>query len=267
MHTFLAGELALWIKDIYGVPFVVTEHSSAFQRGLLSSSQNELAKQVFLDSDVNIAVSESLANTLTNMFDSSFSVIPNSVDTDYFIPLQNDKKSTYTFLNVAHLNKNKNQAMLIKAFAQLNKNHTETRLVILGGGEEMNSLGNLVKELNISDKITLFGATSRNKVKEFMQLSDCFVLPSIVETFGVVLIEAMACGVPVLASKCGGPESIVTKETGVLFENNEDALLRAMSQAVMMNWDALAIRRYACVHFSKDIVAQKLIEKFSRKDV
>lgn len=260
VHTFLAGELAIWIKETYGVPFVVTEHSSAFQRGMLTSSHHQLAKKVFLHSDANIAVSESLSNMLAKMFSSSFSVIPNIVDTDYFIPLQRNKKSPYTFLNVAHLNKNKNQAMLIKAFAKFNKKHSETRLVILGGGEEMNSLGNLVKELNLSDKVMLFGPAGRSEVKEFMQLSDCFILPSIVETFGVVLIEAMACGLPVLASKCGGPESIVTKETGVLFENNEEALLSAINQMYNSNYSSEKIRIHAIEAYSETAVAKQVVK-------
>ena len=148
--------------------------------------------------------------------------------------------------------------MLIKAFAKVNKNHSETRLVILGGGAEMNNLKQLVKVLNLSEKVTLFGYASRNKVKEFMQLSDCFVLPSIVETFGVVLIEAMACGVPVLASKCGGPESIVTKETGFLFENNEEALLSAMKHLYKSNYSSEKIRKYTIERYSEFAVAKQI---------
>ena len=69
----------------------------------------------------------------------------------------------------------------------------------------------------------------------------------------------MACGLPVLASKCGGPESIVTKETGILFDNNEEALLRAMRQMVELEYSVSKIRQYVESSYSETAVAKEIV--------
>ena len=90
-----------------------------------------------------------------------------------------------------------------------------------------------------------------------MHQCDVFVLPSLYETFGVVLIEALAAGKPVIATRCGGPESIVNDENGLLVAPaNSDALGRAMRQMVE------AIDR-----FNKDIIRSDCIARFSRQAV
>jgi glycosyltransferase involved in cell wall biosynthesis len=73
----------------------------------------------------------------------------------------------------------------------------------------------------------------RDQVRHWMQTCDVFVLPSLGETFGVVLGEAMACGKPVIATRCGGPEFLVTPETGLLVEpGNAAALAEAMEKFI-----------------------------------
>jgi glycosyltransferase involved in cell wall biosynthesis len=85
--------------------------------------------------------------------------------------------------------------------------------------------------------------------------SHCLVLPSEVETFGLALVEAMACGLPVIATRCGGPEDIVTDETGILIPvNDEPALYRAMATMLQScdKYDAQQIRRYALEKFGAE---------------
>ena len=90
-----------------------------------------------------------------------------------------------------------------------------------------------------------------------MQKSNCFVLPSHYETFGVVLIEAMACGLPVLSTKSGGPESIITSnEYGFLCEENE--LSDMLEQMVVKDFDSVEIRKYVQNSFSENAVRKKL---------
>lgn len=259
VHSYKNGGLAIWLKKVFKVPYIITEHNSEFLRNKISIFHKQKAKEAFCNSATNIAVSAVLAANLQRRFSRDFLVIPNIVDVNFFKPKKTEK-STYTFINVAHLNKNKNQAMLIRAFEKHHRAHPNSRLLILGGGEEKANLQALVHRLGLAKSVSLFGYATRQEVRESMQNSDCFVLPSIVETFGVVLIEAMACGLPVLASKCGGPESIVTKETGILFDNNEEALLRAMRQMVELEYSVSKIRQYVESSYSETAVAKEIVK-------
>ncbi|MEQ9229997.1 MAG: glycosyltransferase, partial [Cyclobacteriaceae bacterium] len=86
--------------------------------------------------------------------------------------------------------------------------------------------------LGVSDKITWLGELSREQVREEMQRCSFYVLPSRHETFGNVLLEAVACGKPVIATDCGGPRDIVTDEVGVLCEVDMDALTESLKQMI-----------------------------------
>ncbi|MBF90970.1 MAG: hypothetical protein CMP75_04330 [Flavobacteriales bacterium] len=258
VHSYKNGGLAIWLKKVFKVPYIITEHNSEFLRNKISIFHKQKAKESFCNSAANIAVSSVLATNLKRRFFRDFLVIPNIVDVAFFHPKKSEK-SIYTFINVAHLNKNKNQAMLIRAFEKHHQAFPNTRLLILGGGEEEANLQALVSRLGLAESVRLFGYATREEVRAAMQSSDCFVLPSIVETFGVVLIEAMACGLPVLASKCGGPESIVTAQTGLLFENNETAMLEAMGAVLKQNYSSSKIRKHVEDTYSEAAVAKQII--------
>ena len=112
--------------------------------------------------------------------------------------------------------------MLIRAFSKAFKDQPKVNLTIVGDGPEYNNLNNLIKTLKMEKQISLYGSANREEVKMLLQKSDAFVFSSQYETFGVVLIEAMACGLPVVATKCGGPESIIDSDkVGLLSEINE----------------------------------------------
>ena len=95
-----------------------------------------------------------------------------------------------------------------------------------------------------------------------MQKADCFVLSSFHETFGVVLIEAMSCGTPVLSTKCGGPESIVTNdEVGIL--SDFDSFGENMALIYSKKYNPDTIRKYAVDHFSESVIAEKLTKIYN----
>ena len=255
LQSALAGKLALWLQKEYQIPFIVTEHSSAFQRQKLSSSEISLAKEVFSSSNYNVAVSDVLAQDLFTLFNQDFIVIPNIVDTDYFTPATRQNKK-FTFLNVAHLNSNKNHQLLIQAFAKLVK-QKDVRLVIAGAGEERKNLEQLIASLGLERKVLLFGKATRKEVKMLMQQANCFVLSSKVETFGVVLIEAMACGIPVISTKCGGPNKLIDADLGILCSLNVSSLYQSMLDMIVKKIDGKLIRK-AVERYSKNSVSEKL---------
>lgn len=264
VHSFEAGVLALWIKEHYGIKYVVTEHSSGLVRNLYTKGQLNLARKVFEGSSCNIAVSEQFCKFLSKMFRINFIYIPNMVDTDFFSLKhdKNKKSKIFKFLNVGSLDSNKNQSMLIKAFYKVFKSNKFVKLIIVGSGPEHENLKNLINKLNLNNQVILFGQASRKQVRDLMHESDCLVLSSIFETFGVVLIEAMSCGLPVIATKCGGPETIVKdNKVGILCNINESSLSNAMSfiYSYIHKFYPTLIRQYVIDNFSRKIVVKNFV--------
>ena len=106
-------------------------------------------------------------------------------------------------------------------------------LTIIGDGPEKNKLKLLSHKLQINNRVNFIGYQRKTAVADILRDHDALVLSSEVETFGVVLVEAMSAGLPVIATKCGGPESIVLPETGILVEsNNKNKLYTAMKYMI-----------------------------------
>ena len=259
LQSALVGNLALWLLKEYNIPFVVTEHSSAFQRKTLNSLELSIAQKVFEKSSVNVAVSGALSSYLKKLTNQDFVVIPNIVDTSFFVPgVKSDEE--FVFLNVAHLNANKNHDMLIRSFAIIAKD-TDARLIIVGEGEERRSLETLIHSLNLDDRVQLFGKAKREEVRGLMQRASCFVLSSKVETFGVVLIEAISSGVPIIATKCGGPESIVNDRIGLLSEQSVEEFSSAMRKMLNGRYSPENIVKYSQA-YSADSVGNRLLKQY-----
>lgn len=262
-----AGYLALAIKSEYKVPFVVTEHSTAFARGLIEKSEIIRLKKVVNASNYNIAVSYPFSKLLDNLFEvETWNYIPNIVNDDFLNTESEVIKKKFTFLSISLLTQKKAVDNLIKAFSYICNEIPNAVLNIGGDGEERDNLEKLVKDLNLEDKVKFLGSLSREKVKLEMAKSSVFVLPSRYETFGVVLVEALALGKPVIATRCGGPESIVNDKVGILVEVDD---IKALSQAmfdIYINYDKYdvkKIRQYCIENFSEETVTSKLISMYS----
>lgn len=219
-NAIWAGYVAKRTNKCLGIPYVITEHSGGFLSGKISAFQKSFAKDVYSKASEVITVSATLAASLeTLLIGRSHTTVYNCVDTEYFTlpPLPREQRS-FSFLAVAHLTENKGIDVLIKAFALKFSNRPDVRLTIGGDGPKKQDLISLVTSLGIKDKVLFLGALTRDNVREAMWNSNALVVSSFHETFGIVLIEAMATGIPVIATRCGGPNNIVTKETGILVE-------------------------------------------------
>ena len=134
-------------------------------------------------------------------------------------------------------------------------------LVIAGAGEERKNLEKLIASLGLEKKVSLFGKANREEVRVLMQQANSFVLSSKIETFGVVLIEAMACGIPVVSTKCGGPNKIVDADTGVLCDSTVSGLSEAMLDVMLKKKDGHLIRKKAVERYSKGYVSKMIVER------
>jgi glycosyltransferase involved in cell wall biosynthesis len=269
-NAWFAGIASLSISEKRKIPFVITEHSTFYARNLIPVEFYALIKLAFQKSKKNIFVSSNLSEILISkglLYD-NFITIPNVIDSSFEnldIGHQRKVKKEFVFLNIAELTEKKGQSILIKAFASNFSKNKNVKLVIGGDGDLKTELRLLVTELKIEDQVLFVGLLKRNEVLELMNNCDVFVLPSFFETFGVVLIEAMVCGKPVIATKSGGPESIVNDINGVVIETgNIEQLANVMNDFYYgrLTFDATKIREDAINKYGSLTIANRLLGEY-----
>lgn len=240
-------------------PYLITEESDSILTLEISRGDRRRVMQVYRDAQCVIAVSDALKASVDCVAGAAIAhVVPNSVDSAYFhLPPVPRQSRPFVFLAAGDLVPSKRVDLLIRAFAQLHASEPDTRLVIVGRGKESSRLRELAYTYGVHDAIAFTGALDRGDVRQWMWDANALVLPSDFETFGVALIEALSTGLPVIATRCGGPEEIVTPDLGILIECNDGAaLVRSMEEIHRRDFDAVALRstmisRYGYVEVSK----------------
>lgn len=163
--------------------------------------------------------------------DDLVALVNNPVDIEYFHPLDQIKADSprFDFVNVAGLRPQKNQSLLLRAFAKVLSRFPEATLCIVGDGTERKALEELAMELGISASVVLTGQVSeRAVVRDLLWSSKAFVLSSDYEGLPLSAIEAMACGLPVISTNVGGMPDIVQGNGLLVPAGDLDAFVRAM---------------------------------------
>ncbi len=267
IHSQFIAKYAIVIKEKYGFPTVLTEHWSGLNDGKLDKNlQSEVS--VYKIADDVIVVSKALYNALLRNYGIKSHVIHNMVDNQFFLNKKStNKNGIFTFVSVGRLEPIKCFDALIKAYSKMNNHIQNTRLIIIGEGSESRRLHQLVKHLKIEDKVDLCGLKTPEEVAEILCEADCFVLSSHRETFGIVLIEAMAKGLPVICTRCGGPEDFVNESNGMLVEpDNPKELAKAMDYMVehVYEYDNEAIRQFCANTFSEEKIAKQIVRIYKK---
>lgn len=269
MHAHFTGSAysAAKLIEYNKLPLVITEHFSKIMSDNTEKSLYKMADFAYQQADEIISVSPAFKEIIDNKFNQKSIYIPNIVDTNIF--KYNSKEMNcseeFNFISVGNLIKHKRMHHTIKAFNRAFNNNTKVKLTIIGGGPEKKNLESLIKELNLEDRIKLTGRIERKEIAEYFKKSDAFVLASKGETFGVVFIEAMASGLPVIATRCGGPEHFIKKEQGLIIEkNNIDKLAGAMKNINknIDNYDNEKISKMTVDEFSPESVAEQITEVY-----
>lgn len=253
--SLLAGKL--------GIPCVITEHSSSFPEHLVTPAKAWLFKRALAKATAVVTVSSSLAVSLQPYLGGRTAlVIPNLVDTQFFTPPATPPPpEPFVFVCVARLAAVKGIDLLLRAFAQCFHGERTVQLTIVGDGPERGALTTLCTELGLTEQVTFRGTLTPSQVREVLGNAHAFVLSSHVETFAVVLIEALAMGIPVIATRCGGPEDIITPDTGILVEPADiDGLAAALVQVRHghADYDRRQLRTSAVQRFGAAAVAARL---------
>lgn len=262
--AFWGGISAAYISEKYDIPLVLTEHSSLKHSRYMKDGYIPHISYAYNKASCIIAVGNSLKEELKNYTTNNcIKVIPNMVNLDKFscISSNSNSSSEFIFFSLAFLEPGKGMDTLIKAFGESLKKEQNVKLLIGGSGSELENLRSLINDLNLQDKVELLGALSREKVAEYMNKCDCFVLASENETFGVVYIEALATGKPIIGTKNGGAEDITKPFNGLLTEiGNIHQLSDAMiyMKANYHKYDKKYIREQCIMEYSPKSIVGKI---------
>lgn len=300
IHTnyWMSGWVGLQLKQVSNIQLVHTYHSLGavkyqnLVRPAIAETRVATERQLLEQATCVVATSPQEQDSLRSLVSQKgyIEVIPCGTDVDTFrlIP-QEDARSALGFganekvvLYVGRFDPRKGIETLVRAFAQLYKNaesqlRSQLRLVIVGGcqpgqadAEERARIEALVAELGITEHTTFAGQVGHDRLPLYYTAADVCVIPSHYEPFGLVAIEAMACGTPVIASNVGGLKfTVVPEETGLLVTPQDVQGFSAAMAQVLTNahWSA-QVRAQATTwvqeHFSWTGVAAQLSDLYRR---
>ncbi len=267
-HVFNAGIPAIILGWRYKIPVVITEHYTNFATHSATFLDQLKAKFTLGKANVILPVSNDLKKALHDHYhiNNNFHVVPNVVNTSVYYPSicqTREKDGKKRMLLVAVLTPRKGIKYLLEALNRIKLKRQDYFLDIVGTGPNRTDYEEEVKKLGLSDFVKFHGR--QPEVASFMRNCDFFILPSLYENFGVVYIEAMACGKPVIATNAGGPNEVVNEEVGLLVPPKDvDALVEVIIYMLdhFHNYNPEKLVEYARTKYSYEVVGQEIHQTY-----
>ncbi len=262
--SYPAGFLGTIIQNREKIPCVLTEHTW-IKKYFRSTIHKLCVLYTLKHCGCIVAVSRALGEDIKRYCKRPVHVVPNVIDMNKFSvtdPGRMDNKMNIGILGGMG-NYRKGLDILIKAVSLLKD--MDLTVHIGGDGKYLSTFRDMARKLDVDGKCIFYGEIKPENIQDFYSKLDFYVLPSRDETFGVVVVEAMASGLPVIATRCGGPEEIITEETGILIEKeNPPELARAIRSLTgnLNSYNRKAIRNYVLEKYSKDRFTESLSEVY-----
>jgi N-acetyl-alpha-D-glucosaminyl L-malate synthase BshA len=227
-------------------------------------------------SDRITAVSDYLRRQTLNEFhvEKPIEVIYNFVDTDEFVPGNSAQlrerfapNGEFLLMHASNFRKVKNLPAVVKIFSEVRK-EVKCRLVLIGDGPEREAVERMCADLGVADDVLLLG--NQEHIASILPVGDVFLLPSEHESFGLAALEAMSCGVPVVASNSGGlPEVIQDQETGYLCDPHDVSCMKEIVLGLLRNQElrqkvAAASRTRVINEFGREQIVAQYIAAYRR---
>lgn len=300
-HYWMSGLAAIELSQTWNIPFLHMFHTLVLMKNRIAQTPQEMEgeyrilgeKKVISKANRIIAATLAEKSQLEFLYkapSSKISVIPPGVDTRHFYPIPKDEakevvgvpEDSHTILFVGRIEPLKGIDKLIQAIAIIQKNG-ELRccphnLVIIGGEpnakpEEMNAemarLQDMVEDLGIENFVIFLGKQDQQLLPYYYSASEIVVMPSHYESFGMVALEAMACGTPVVASQVGGLAFLVRDgETGFVVPGNDVQMLAKRLVELIKDKDLRnklgnKSAEYAQL-YAWEIISEKMIEVYNQ---
>ena len=264
-HYLWNMDWALYLKQTYSIPLVGIEHWSELGYDEIIPVIEQNARRIYSQLDGLITVSHSLQKNIKKRFDVSSTVVFDTIhDSVRMSTKKQPKDDIVRFVSVGSLIPRKGYDDLITAFANSSLSREKWSLTIAGEGPEEKKLQDLIRQYHLENNIHLAGKKSKTEVVELLNRSDVFISASHLETFGVAALEAICCGVPVLAIDSEGPREFITETNGRLCEDNVDALREGIEYmfAHYTEFDKQRMADDAVNRFSSTAIAKQLTRIF-----
>jgi glycosyltransferase involved in cell wall biosynthesis len=227
----LSGLAAYFTHLFHKCPYIVTIHGSDIFKTLNQKFLRIPVKISLQNAEFIIAVSKALSSTAMKLGipGNKFQIIPTGLNVQKF-PVASTQQRTNSLLFVGSLIERKGVIYLLEAMIFVKEKYPEYKLLIVGEGVLRNQLETYVYEHNLEDHVFFLGTKSQQEVSRLMRKAKLFILPSIEEGQGAVLVEAMSSGTPCIGSNVGGIPDVISEDVGMLFEpGNSKELFKAIS--------------------------------------
>jgi len=285
-HYWLSGWLGRCVQRWWNVPHVTMFHTLGAVKNAIGVGDDEpelrirAEKELAKDCHRIIAATEKEKEDLIRYYDASpetIRVIPCGVNLDLFQPIDKELARRQLGFNddgiilfVGRIDPLKGIDRLLMAMTYLEKRQG-LRLVIIGGDDdgeaEVQRLRRLSQKLHIQDSVTFAGPVRQEELPSYYSAAHVCVLPSYYESFGLVALESLACGTPVVAAGVGGIESVVRQdETGYVVEDNAPLRLAERIAALLSRPDgriqSASFMRASVLRFGWPNIAEAMIEEY-----
>ena len=262
--SYPAGYLAMRLAKQMSLPYLIAEHSGPFPfpQFLKGGKLSPLISEPIHQANKVVAISSFLQTSIQEYTGIKADIVPNMVDTDFFVPAENTRPGqSLKLFSMSAFTKAKGTLELLEALHILARKNLKLEMVWAGEGALSREMMNKAARLPVHFPGTL----NRTQALQEYQSSDLYLMPSRIESFSMVLIEAMSCGVPAVATSCGGPSDIITAATGILCEpQNAGALASAILEYRdrMAEFDSSQIRSHCVRLYSEKVVCAQLNKIF-----
>lgn len=268
-QSYLAASVCAVLQGIMAVPFIYTERLSGFVLGTIPKHHYPFLPGCFERATAITCVSPGLLSLMEKHARKPIKVIPNFYDEQIFYPDPAvQKNNTFTWVSIGEPANVKGLDILFQAFAALKERLTDVpmQLILIDRIPEQEELIKLAQTLHIEQHLQWTGLIAQTEIAEILRKSHVLVSASRVETFGKAIIEAQACGLPVVATKTDGADYIVTShQQGELAAiGSPESLMRAMGKvnASYADYDPKNIHSIVERRFSKKTVILQWIKLY-----
>jgi glycosyltransferase involved in cell wall biosynthesis len=263
--AFPAGYLAMRLSQKLSVPYVITEHSGPFpfkefetKKGIRPIVTEPLSKAGAI-----LAVSTWLAQRIIEKTELKVTVIPNSVSSSFIHTAQKKphKNAAPRLFCLSHLTEDKGIGDLLQAVRILKTEGLGFTLRIGGTGPLQRLYRKISTEFGLNSNIVWLGALDRQKALVEFYECDFFIMPSRLETLSMVILEALACGKPIVATDCGGPSDLINASNGILVQASNSIELADGIERMLLthsNYDAELIRNVCIQNYSPEIIVSRI---------
>ena len=261
--TIPAGYAACKLGKKLGIPVVITEHASYFET-FFSGKDAPYAQYALKHADKLTCVGKYMVDIFAKNGGDGIQVLPNIVDCSRFSgPKAKKADDVLQLTSVCALRPQKDIQIAAAALKLLQekKDFPAFRYTVVGDGQYGDFYKNAVKELGMEDYVDFVGRKDSAEIAQILSHTDILLIPSLIETFGIPAIEALAAGVPVVSTRCCGPEGFLTPECSEMSNVNDpqgfaDAIERMVHRLPTMN--AQAVRAVAA-QFDSEAVAKQAV--------